>query len=91
MKAVRTHTFAGKKYIIEECERIDGICEIDEEVDNLPKITIVTGKDIRALHAAIHEAMEAYGVPDNIMHDENGNFRTLDIARFIWRLGWRRL
>ena len=93
MGVVRTHTFNDKLYKIEEVDRIDGVTDTDDIPDTL-EMMILDGNDLRALHSAMHEGMEASGMCDKCLHDyekrDSRLPRTWDIARFLWRLGYRR-
>lgn len=93
MSAVLSHTFSGQLYKIEEVNRIDGVTDTDDVPDTL-EMMILDSNDLRALHSAMHEGMEASGMCDKCLHGyEERDSRlpkTWDIARFLWRLGWRR-
>jgi hypothetical protein len=86
---IRTHTFNGVTYKIEFADRIDGVCDVPDD-ETAPEILLVPGKKQRHLNAALHEALHAIGVPDKYLHDEEGFSQTEDVARFLWRLGFRR-
>ncbi len=91
MKPTRTATFNGRKYKIEEVERIDGVTDVPGEPD--PYIMmILAGNDLKALHSSLHEGFEASGACDNCVHGygEKAYPKTWDVARFLWRRGWRR-
>jgi len=47
---------------------------------------IQSGGTLSALDTAVHEAMHAEGVPTTLVHGGTPD----RIARFLWRLGWRR-
>lgn len=88
-RPVRTHTFNGQKYRIEKAFRIDGVTDVDLPFDK-PEMLILEGNDLKALHSALHEGWEAIGVCDDCIHGyENGMPNSYDVARFLWRLGWR--
>lgn len=92
MRPVKTHTFNGRKYTIDQVDRIDGVTEIPGEPDTFDML-ILTGNDLKALHSALHEGGEAIGQCDKCMHgykDDNQMPNTYDVARFLWRLGWRK-
>ena len=82
---IKTHTFKGKKYNIEFVGRIDGVTDTAFNPDDPLYMTILDGDDLRAFHSAVHESMEAAGFCDDCLHDEDGDFATWDIARFLWR------
>jgi hypothetical protein len=92
--AVKTHTFAGRKYKIEQVERIDGVTDVPGEPD-VYEMLILDGNDLRSLHSALHEGIEALGLCDKCLHQhirrKDGNSRTWDTARFLWRLGYRKI
>jgi len=85
----RTHTFNGVKYNIQYANYIGGITDIGEKGYHL--ITLVDGTTINTLDNALHEALHAIGIPDKALHHADGIAKTDDIARFLWRLGWRRV
>ena len=90
-RGVRTHSFGLGTYRIRLARRIDGICEIPgEDIGRLPELTILSGNSIQALNSALHEGLHAMGVPDASLHDKDGFERTEAVAKFLWRLGWRR-
>ena len=88
MKTVRTHTFRNGKYYIDQ-DRVEGYCEIPDE-DNKLHMIILPGDDLKTLASSLHEAMHANGIPNRYVHDKEGYCTTDTIARFLWRLGWRR-
>lgn len=94
--SIKTHTFNGRKYKIELVDRIDGVTDgVSEDLseDEILEMMILRGDDIKALHSALHEGLEAIEA-DNIHGQENrpdGNAKTWDVARFLWRLGWRKV
>ncbi len=92
MKRVKTHSFNGVKYDIEEYTEIDGIFD---EVGKT--ITILRGNNVKALGSALEEGLHAMGVPDRYLHKPLSKIvvgksasKVDDLARFIWRLGYRR-
>ncbi len=89
---VKTHTFDGIKYGISKCERIDGVTDMPGEPEEL-EMLILEGNNFRAFHSALHEGMEALGMCDKCVHGyrDDGTPRTTDLARFLWRLGYRRI
>jgi hypothetical protein len=84
---VKTHTFRLGKYDIEEARRIDGVCDVPGEGHGM---LILDGNDFKALNSALHEAMHAEGIPDRYLHDSDGCSDTERLARFLWRLGYRK-
>jgi len=86
---VRTHTFRlGKYYIDQESNTIYGLCDIPDKYEKL-RMVILGGRDFKSLVSTLHEAMHAEGVCDSKLHGEVDSAET--IARFLWRLGYRRL
>ena len=92
MKRVKTHSFNGVKYDIEEFTEIDGIFD---EVGKT--ITILRGNNVKALGSALEEGLHAMNIPDRYLHKPLSQIvigksasKVDDLARFIWRLGYRR-
>lgn len=87
MKPVKTHTFNGTKYEIEIDDTIlHGQCEGTRITKN-PRLSIYTGlKGVKALETCIHEALHAccFAKSEKIV-DRTAR----DIARFLWRVGYR--
>lgn len=89
---VKTHAFNKRKYNIEEVDSIIGVTDVPGEPDPY-EMLILSGDDLKTLHSAIHEACEAVGMCDKCLHRydrADGHPNTWDVARFVWRLGWRR-
>ena len=86
---VKTHTFRLGTYEIEEARNIEGYCDIPDGYYKL-HMMIMGGNDFKALSSALHEAMHADGIPDKYVHDGIEISGTERIARFLWRLGYRR-
>jgi len=89
MKHVKTHTFRLGTYHIEQDHGIEGICDVPPWGHK--SMIILDGDDFRAFNCALHEAMHAEGIPDRYIHDGDGNSDTERIARFLWRLGYRKV
>lgn len=87
---VRTHTFNGTKYNIDFVKSIEGVTDSNVDVDEPLEMTILDGDDFIAFHSAFHESLEASGFCDKCMHFKDGTPRTIDAARFLWRLGYRK-
>jgi hypothetical protein len=85
-KPVRTHSFKLGRYFIDE-DRCEGFCDVPTKYHQL-HMHILKGKGIRSLISALHEAMHAEGVPATFL--DNGRDSAEHIAKFLWRLGWRR-
>ena len=86
---IKTHTFRFGKYQVAQASRIDGVC--DTPNDDTKGMVILDGNDFRSLNSALHEAMHAEGIPDEYIHDKEGFSDTERIARFLWRLGYRKV
>jgi hypothetical protein len=89
---VRTHTFNGRKYHIEQVVAIEGVTDVPGEPD-VYDLMMLNSSDIKGLHSALHEGLEAVGCCDCIhRYDDRTDDRpvTWDVAKFLWRLGWRR-
>lgn len=90
---IKTHKFNLGKYHIHECGGLEGVCDMPDREGwegAQHDMHILEGRTLKALHSAIHEAMHAEAYPDVIIHDKDGYPTTQNIARFLWRLGWRR-
>ena len=86
---VKTHTFNGRKYFIDFVKSIEGVTDTPDKPKKLG-MDILNGNDFIAFHSAFHEALEASGFCDKCMHKKDGTPKTIDAARFLWRLGYRR-
>lgn len=86
---IRTHAFNGLRHKIVHVSAIDGVCD-RPDLDGVPVVMVLDGKDLRTLHSQLHEAMEASHCCDKCLHDGSGDSRLWDAAKFIWREGWRR-
>jgi hypothetical protein len=87
---MKTHSFNGEPYEIEVVDNLLGIC-ISRHEAIMGKIIIEKSKkQIDELDTAIHEALHAIGIPDKYLHNKDGTGKVDDVARFIWRLGWRK-
>ena len=85
---VKTHTFRLGTYHVEQDSRIFGWCDVPPW--DYKSMCIPDGNDLEALDGAIHEAMHAEGIPDRYVHNKDGDSDTKRIARFLWRLGYRK-
>ncbi len=84
MKKVRTHSFNGISYEI-ILDKLDGFADTHKL-----KRTLVISRDINelvGLETAIHEALHACNWHSR---EELVETTAKDIARFLWRLGFRR-
>jgi hypothetical protein len=83
---VKTHTFCGKKYEIQfDC--CDGFCE--EPFPTVPSLWVNMEElsDKEQLRVLIHESLHAcnWDKSEPIVHQTSK-----DIARFLWRVGYRK-
>ena len=81
---VKTHTFLGKKYKI-DIGPCDGLCNcynLEREIHIFRDLNTKAG-----FETAIHEALHACHWPASEPRTEETAY---DIARFLWRLGYRR-
>jgi len=90
---VRTATFNGERYTVEQVTELAGICDIDAK-----NLVILRGDSINALGSALEEGLHALGIPDRYLHKPNNKVpigkslsKVDDLARFLWRLGYRRV
>ena len=90
MKPIKTHTFDGVKYKIDVVKSIEGVTDTKEKPKEPLGMDILAGNDFKAFHSAFHESLEASGFCDSCLHFLDGTSRTVDAARFLWRLGYRR-
>jgi len=82
---MKTHTFCGRKYHI-AFDKLDG--SADQESDAKKWLMVFRGLNDKAgLETLIHEALHAcdWKARENEVTDT-----ARDIARFLWRLGFRR-
>lgn len=91
MRKVKTHTFNGIKYEMDFVKSIDGVTDTKEKVQEPLEMTILTGNDFKAFHSVFHESLEASGFCDKCLHFSDGTPRTIDAARFLWRLNYRKV
>lgn len=89
---VHSHTFNGVKYGICEITEIGGICDYEGR-----ELTILRGNSIQALGSALEEGLHAMDIPDRYLHKPDKDVeigqscsKVDDLARFLWRLGYRR-
>lgn len=81
--AVKTHTFNSRKYRV-ILGPLDGNCDTDDHY------WIIVGRDLSkrvGLETAIHEALHACRWT---AQEKTVTITAKDIARFLWRLGYRR-
>lgn len=82
---IKTHTFCGKKYDIHVGEKLDGFTDTDNHYG------LVVERDLKSrvgLETTIHEALHAcsWSTPEDKVEKI-----AYDIARFLWRLGYRKV
>jgi len=86
---MRTYKFSnGRKFKVCLVESIEGVTDT-----TTGEMDILKGNDFKALHSAMHEAMEGAGFCDKCIHTHDGyvSDRSVDVARFLWRLGYRKI
>lgn len=83
---LKTHTFKLGKYYIDE-DKCEGYCDVPSRSNRL-YMHILKGRGIRSLVSALHEAMHAEAIPGTLLDGERDSAE--HIAKFLWRLGWRR-
>ena len=82
---MKTHTFRGTKYDINIVGEIDGIT--DDPRSTRPSVVLCAKMNTRVgLEAAIHEGLHACSY---VTKEEVVTQTAKDIARFLWRLGFR--
>jgi len=86
---LKTHTFRLGKYYV-EIDKCEGFCDQPNSYHKL-HIQILKNDGFKGLSSAIHEALHAEGIPDRFLHKEDGTSDTERIARFLWRLGYRKV
>jgi len=84
---LKTHTFKLGKYHVDQDRDIEGYCDLPSLHDTL-HMTIMSGEDLKALSSSVHEAMHAEGIPKKYLDEDRDAAQ--HIAKFLWRLGWRR-
>ena len=82
---MKTHTFRFGRYRVTVGAPYAGYCEVPSK-SKILDMWIEEGNTLSALDTAIHEAMHAEGISDSYVHDGSPD----RIARFLWRLGWRK-
>jgi hypothetical protein len=93
MRKVKTHTFDKKTFTVCEVTRISGICDLGSQ-----ELMVLDGDSIEALGSALEEGCHALKIPDKYLHKPDSQVKKGqsaskidDLARFLWRLGWRRV
>jgi len=84
MRQVKQFTFNRVKYRVEYTGRIFGMTDRLDQVVGVPAMTIMAGDNFEAFHSALHECLEASGLPDGALHNFKGEPTTRDAARFLW-------
>jgi len=86
-RVVKTATFNGVVYDIDMSPRINGTC--DCPCGGKPSILILADSKTRSeLEALIHESLHA---EDWSKSEEKVTRIGREVARFLWRLGYRRI
>ena len=83
---IRKHTFNGTQFDVTWVRCIEGVCDRpDIPNESTWNMLCLDGYTLTALHSVMHEALEACGFCDMCLHDKDGDPRTMDAARFVWR------
>ena len=86
MIKMRSHTFRGKRFDVTFTEDVDGLCVTQN--NRRGEVLLFTERPPKVfLESAIHEAMHAmnWSISEDVIAE-----RARDLARFLWRLGYRR-
>ncbi len=86
-KPIRTHTFAGRKLKIDLGSECDGLVDCPYGNDAVPTMRIFSNLNTKAgLETVIHETLHVLRWSETeIVVDKTAN----ELARFLWRLGYR--
>jgi len=84
MRPVRTHTFNGRKYKI-TVDQLDGMCDTYKKEREL--VILADLNTMAGLETATHEALHCcrWSASEDLV-----TMTAHDIARFLWRLGYRK-
>ena len=88
---VKTATFRGRRYGVVFADKLYGFCDQPENPgsDDDRQITISTDQtDRQLLDTTIHESLHALYPA---MSEDDVTTGGTDIARFLWRLGYRKV
>lgn len=87
MRKVKTHTFAGVSYDVDVEGPFDGICEFPRSTKRPALRVSVDISTQKGLETLIHECFHAenWSVTEEVV-----DRASYDIARLLWRLGFRR-
>jgi len=84
---VKTHVFCGRRWAIRNQTKLApgdlGACDYDEKTLHAP----IEGDTEHELDVVIHEALRACC---RRLCEEEVDKAATSIARFLWRLGWRK-
>ena len=86
-RRVKTHTFAGVSYDVDVERPFDGICEFSQGTKR-PALRVAIDVDTRkGLETLLHECLhaEVWAKTEEVV-----DRASYDIARLLWRLGFRR-
>ena len=88
---IKTHTFKLGRYYITLSGGILGMCDTPDRTHNSwrdmkKEMIILEGVSLQSLDVAVHEAMHAEDIPEKYVHGGSPD----RIAKFLWRLGWRK-
>ena len=87
-RPIKSHTFIGKRWWFDELPKgqASGMCESPEATHRIMDIPL-EGKTLNDCATVIHESLHAcYWWMDEEFIDQAAD----DIARLLWRLGWRK-
>ena len=84
---VKTATFNGVNYEIDICGPVDGLCSSPHGSDPIVRIC-VDMENRKGLETVIHEGLHACFWAKS---EEKIGQTAKDIARFLWRLGYRKI
>jgi len=87
MKPIRTHTFGGRRYVVEAEHTIQGWCDLPEERDTHTIYVDPALPPSRHIEVCIHEALHA--LREGWTEDQVDSL-SVPLARWLWRMGYRR-
>jgi len=84
---MQTATFNGVKYEVDICGPLDGLCNSPRGSSSIIRICTDLEK-CKGLETAIHESLHACFWAKT---EEKVSQTAKDVARFLWRLGFRKV
>lgn len=92
MRPVRSHVFRGKRYRIRKRaqKKVWGTCDSPKRPSKTLYLDpeVMTGGNLNALTISVHEGLHAC-LWD--LDEDSITETSTCVARFLWRLGWRRM